>query len=265
LIRNSQGAGNLRVTLGRCRQVELHDRRQEYRVRHAVGDVELTAQRIGQRVHRRGIHGPQAEPAIQAGEGHPLARLHIVPMGDGTLQIAARQADAFQGVQIDHRVREAVHVGFDAVNQRVHAGRGRDGRRDRARQGGIDVSGIGNQVRAHDALLEVLSDVEQDGVRGHFAAGSRSGWQAHQPGAPAPDLADAEHVAHVLRAVQQHAQEFAGVQGAPAANADQRIGGGGLRRGERLLVRRDGRLVHHTIIHRDLRTSSPEGLRQGGH
>ena len=45
---------------------------------------------------------------------------------------------------------------------------------------GVDEGGVGDEVRADDALLHLLGFVEEDGVGGDFAAGAGGGGDADE-------------------------------------------------------------------------------------
>jgi hypothetical protein len=233
--------------IDRRRQVEAQHVREQQRVGQPVGDAELAPQRVRQRVDRAGVDRPEAHAAVQAAERDGAAGGQVVALERRPLQVRGDEPDTGQRVRVHQRVGEAVGERLDAVGQRVDAGRGGQGRRDVAGQFRVDVRGVGHEVRADDALLQLLGLVEQDRVGGHLAAGAGGRGDAGQEAGPGADAADAETVAHVPRLAHQRCDKLGDVHDAAAAEADHRVtprvgrGGAGLAEVGHRWLGRDGR------------------------
>ena len=125
VARDAERHGNVRVPFGRGRKIKTQDVRQQQRVRHAVRDVKFSTKRIRQCVHRCRVHRPEAQPAIKTAERECGAGFEIFPIIHGAQKIFGNQLNALQGVIVHDGMREFVRVGFDAMRERVEAGRRR--------------------------------------------------------------------------------------------------------------------------------------------
>ena len=138
-------------------------------------DVVAGPERVGDRVARGRVHRPEAEAAVERGEREPGAGLAVGAVAHGARQVAADEADAFERVEVDQRMRLAARVRLGAVRQRVHARRGGDRRRDGHRQVGIDDGQVGEHVPALDGELVLRRRVGHQRARAGLAAGAGGG------------------------------------------------------------------------------------------
>ena len=108
-------------------RVEAEDGGEKHGVREAVREVELTAEWIGERVHGCGVDGAEAQAAVEACARHAFAGFGVVAIANGAREEARAERDAFERVEVDERMREAVGVCLDAVRECVEAGGRGDG------------------------------------------------------------------------------------------------------------------------------------------
>ncbi len=117
-----------------------------------MGNAEITAQRIGQRMHRSGVHRAKAHAAIHAAQRHIGARGQH-PCHRQTRREAARNARMPSAPRYRPADAPAGCVGLDAVRKRIETRGSGNARRHAHRKQWIDKRGIGHQMRADDAFF----------------------------------------------------------------------------------------------------------------
>ena len=195
--------------------------RQHERVGEPVRNMEMTAERIGERVHGgdRGI-GERLSRQHRA-QQHRRARLDIRAPVHRRLDRAADERQRLPRQQARDRIIVGAdrRIGLDRMHHGVNAGRRRHMRGQTERQLGIEQGHIGQEDRRHDAHLLGLAGGD-DGNRRHLGAGAgRCGREDHRQSRPLR-LADAEHVGQRLASRREQGDELGGVERRAAAEPD---------------------------------------------
>src|SRR5437868_15263412 len=123
-------------------------------------NVVLTAERIGDRVTRRGVHRAQAKASIQTHLRHALSCIHVARVLDRSQEETSTQCDAFQRIHVYHWMGELIRVCLEAMRQRVQTRRGSNVRGYCLRKLWVDKRGVRHQMRADYSLLQLFQRVQ---------------------------------------------------------------------------------------------------------
>ncbi len=144
------GVRQVREALGGDVAVEAHGERDHHAVGETVVEVANRRQRVGERVrdaepllesdasHHRGVEHATAGFHVSQVVAHAaLAGFEAPREVDCRLQALRHQTHAFERYPVAERLKTASQVRLDEVRERVHARRGRHGRRQLERELGI--------------------------------------------------------------------------------------------------------------------------------
>ena len=110
--------------------------------------------------------------AFHGGHRHVVARLAVRAVPGRALDVLPRLLQPIERDQIGRRVDGVGQEAFDVVGEGVHAGAGREMRRQAERQLGIDQRQLGDEMRAADGEL-AAGIHDDDAAAAHLAAGAR--------------------------------------------------------------------------------------------
>src|SRR5215469_1766944 len=108
--------------------------------------MELAPERIGECVHGCGVDRAETKATVEAGSRHAFASFGVVGIANGAWEEASAECDAFEGVEVDERMREAIGIGLDEMGEGVEAGVGSDCGRNRVRERGVDEGGVWDEM-----------------------------------------------------------------------------------------------------------------------
>ena len=170
-VRAERDGGIGKPFLGR-HAIEAHHRGEHQRVGEAVVRPGDWGQRVRDRVTRSEpfLEGDRPEGAT---EQHLLARLEVLAVVHGPLEVRGYPAQAVDGDGVRQRVLALGNVCLQIVRQRVHSRGGGDERRKPDRQLRIEERGPRHQVRRKDDGLGTVD--HQHGAAAHLASGARRG------------------------------------------------------------------------------------------
>ena len=195
--------------------------------------------------------GPRQKPPYSEASASPARASRSPPSRTALVRKRPTRRDALERVKVDQRMRLAARIGLDAMRQSVDARRGRDRRRHRRGQVGVDDGEIGQHVPALHRELVLRRRIGDEGARAGLAAGAGRGRDLDQSDAPAGHLLGSDNLMKRLSASRQHRHELGKIHGAAAAEADNEIGPGLLGQGQRALQVRDVGLGLHLAENRD--------------
>ena len=187
---------------------------------------------------------------------HVAARLQIARFPDRCQQRACGNARAFQGNAVAQRMPGRREIAFNVVRQRVHAGGGRDVRRQAEREFGVGKHGFGQDFGTEHHALEVGIVFAENAGSPHFRAGARSRGQGDKIRQFARDVTNAGLVPGVLQNVALmgggQADHFGYVECRTAAKTDHAVGLVCLKSGAARHRLAAGRVAEHAGEHRHL-------------
>lgn len=130
------------------------------------------AERIAQRMDGHGTRRGDRHAAVERSQQHILACLHVGAVFIGSAQILGDKLNPLETEHSCKRVGLAGNVGLNAVAERIDACGCGDGLGKAFRQLWVEQNAARQEVRMHDADLQLLFRNEDDGVRCRFRAGT---------------------------------------------------------------------------------------------
>ena len=188
-------------------------------MRDAVG----AAERIAQRVDGHGARGSDRHATVERGQQHIFARFHIGAVFIRPAQILGDELNALEAEHSGKGVRFAGDIGLNAVTERIDARGSSDGLGKASRQLRIEQHAARQEVRMHNADLELLFRDEDDGVRRRFRAGAGRGRGHQQRRAAVYDLALIGQIV-IIAGVRHHDRDdLRGIHDTAAADGDNGV------------------------------------------
>ena len=219
--------------------VEAQHMRQDERVRETMRNVEMTAERVGERMDGGDGRIGEGLAGEHGAEQHFAPRLDVATVAHGSEQRAAHQRQRLARQQPRDGIAVGVQrgIGLDGMDHGVDAGRRGDMRRQAERQRGIEDGDVGEKHRRDDAHL-LAGRRRDDRDRRDLRAGAGRGRNEDERQPAALDLADAIDVVEPLLAAREHRDQLGDIERGAAAEADDardgsatRFGGGGVDHG----------------------------------
>ncbi len=160
-----------------------------------MGHMEMPAQWIGQRMHRRHRGVGEGHAGQHGAEQHVATGFLVLRGFTHCAEIGTQQLQAFARQGVGNEILQAFgRVGLDAMHHGIDTRGGRHVLRQAQGQVRVQHRTIGQQLRGDHAFLFRHAGGD-DGDRGDFRAGAGRGRRQHQRQALAFDHADAVHLA----------------------------------------------------------------------
>ena len=155
---------------------------QEHRVGQAVGNVVLTAQRVGYGVDIAHIGSGEGNARPIGGGEHIASGLIILAVPVSPLHVGKNQPGGFQSLLPGLTGGGTADIGFHRMGQSIHAGGGGEMGRQGEREPGVQHRILGDEDEIVHHILVLNLGVRNDGSQGGFAAGSGGGGNGNQSG-----------------------------------------------------------------------------------
>ena len=183
----------------------------------------MTAQRIGQGVHRR-HRGVGESLAREAGaQQHAFTGLAVAALAHRRTDIARQQAQCLAREVVGKGILLVTGgIGLDGMHHGVHPGHGGDRRRQPQGQVGVQHRRVGQQHGRGNPCLGGFPG-GNDRHRGDFRAGAGGSGHQYQRQAPAAHVADAVQLGQGLLSGQQHGHDLGHIHGTAAAHGDHAV------------------------------------------
>ena len=153
-------------------QVEPHAVGEQHHHGLAVRDAAEAAQRVADGVHDA-HHGVRERRARhKRSQRQAGARFGVGAVAAGRGQVRRDQLDRLRGERVGHGVLLDGRVRLDGVGERVHAGGGRQLRRQRRGERGVEDGHVRHQLVRGERQLRMLVRVGHHGDQRHLAAGA---------------------------------------------------------------------------------------------
>ena len=144
-----------------------------------MGNMKLSAQRIGQRVNGRCPAGGNGDPAIIGCQQHGFLGIHVLRIAVSFHDVVENQARAFPCIEVTERSGLQRCVALHSMGQRIHSCSSYDSRRQMADHFRVQNSIIRDHFVIDDSFFYAFLWNGNDRVAGGLRAGPAGGRQKH--------------------------------------------------------------------------------------